>query len=482
MKRIYLLVFLAFIARLALGVFASFYLPQSGYDTETQRAGYLFYDAYRRDTQAWDLASSSRPLFVAFDEKFATDQYGGLLWLSAFVYRYFSGETHQPLLMVFLAALAGSLGGIFVYLAAKSLLDEKSAVLASLVFLFYPEAILQGAAQMREPFLMTFVAMAFYAFVRLTPKPGELVSTRQPSLQNLPIMDIVWAVLALAGMLFISPGIALVTLVVAAGWIFFGGEGRRVHWGVVAGAAGVFLVALVVLTLSWDNLVAARGGGILGILGGWLRESSKWDAYLLGRSSGIVQLLFERLPRGLVMPFVAVYGILQPVLPAAIFEPSLPFWQGLGILRALGWYLLLPFVAFSLFSAWQMPIKRQQRPWFWLAVAAWAWILIASIRAGGDQWDNPRYRVILLAFLAILAIQAFSALKSPARRWFWRIVVVEVLILLVFSNWYLTRYFQVGWKIGIQNSLALALGAAVLAVVGDWAWEKCKVRQQIDKK
>ncbi len=477
MKRIYLLVFLAFIARLALGYFANTSLPQIGYDTETQRAGYLFFDAYRRDTQSWDLAQSSKPLSIAFDEKFSADQYGGLLWLSAFIYRTFSGGTHQPLLIVFLSALAGSLGGIFVYLAAKSLLNEKSAILASSIFLFYPESILQGAAQMREPFLMTFVAMAFYATIRLTPKTGDF-NIRPNGIRNLPIVELAWGILALAGMLFISPGIALVTLVIAAGWVFFSGEGRKIHWGLVAGAVGVFALALVVLSLSWDNIVAARGGGILGILSGWLRESSKWDAYLLKRSSGIVQLLFERLPRELIMPFVAIYGMLQPVLPAAIFEPSLPFWQLLGILRALGWYLLLPFMAFALFSAWGMPRGAQQKQWLWLALTAWAWIVIASVRAGGDQWDNPRYRIILLALVAILAAQAFSALKSPMRRWFWRIVVVEMLILLVFSNWYLTRYYQIGWKIGIQRSLALALGAAVVAVVGDWAWEKFAAKRQ----
>ena len=207
MKRIYLLVFLAFIARLALGYFANTSLPQIGYDTETQRAGYLFFDAYRRDTQSWDLAQSSKPLSIAFDEKFSADQYGGLLWLSAFIYRTFSGGTHQPLLIVFLSALAGSLGGIFVYLAAKSLLNEKSAILASSIFLFYPESILQGAAQMREPFLMTFVAMAFYATIRLTPKTGDS-NIRPNGIRNLPIVELAWGILALAGMLFISPGIA----------------------------------------------------------------------------------------------------------------------------------------------------------------------------------------------------------------------------------------------------------------------------------
>ena len=176
------------------------------------------------------------------------------------------------------------------------------------------------------------------------------------------------------------------------------------------------------------------------------------------------------------MPFVAVYGILQPVLPAALFEPSLPFWQMVGIIRALGWYALLPFVAFAPFSAWTLPDQRRQRQGVWISVLVWAWILIASVRGGGDQWDNPRYRVILLAFMAILAAQAFYALKS---RWFWRIVAVESIILLTFSHWYAYRYLQIGFNLGIRATLVIALGLAVLFVALDFGLEQVRRRNRL---
>src|SRR5512140_503815 len=109
MKRsIYLVVIFAFILRMGLGVAASTLLPRVGYDSKPQQAGYIFFDAYRRDTQAWELARSDKPLMRAFDSKFSSDQYGGLLWISAFIYRYLSPVTHQPLEVVFLAALIGS--------------------------------------------------------------------------------------------------------------------------------------------------------------------------------------------------------------------------------------------------------------------------------------------------------------------------------------------------------------------------------------
>jgi len=304
MKRsVYLITLLAFIFRLGLGTAAFFWLPQLGYDSKPQQAGYLFFDAYRRDSQAWDLASSVKPLSKAFNEKYASDQYGGLLWLSAFIYRYVSTGTHQPLAVVFLAALVGSLGVIFTYLAAKRLFDEKAAFLSALIFAFFPEAILLGAAQMREPFLMTFVALAFYGLVEWQATRARLAW--------------LWLALALAGMVFISPGIALVTLVAAAGWLYFSNSGYKIPWQVLAVAAGIFVIALVALSASWDSLVAVKGGGIFGILGNWARETAKWNAYVLGRSSGIVQLLFQAFPPILATPFVAVYGLLQPAVYAS---------------------------------------------------------------------------------------------------------------------------------------------------------------------
>jgi 4-amino-4-deoxy-L-arabinose transferase-like glycosyltransferase len=458
MKRsIYVIVVFAFILRLGLGVTAAILLPTNGYESKPNQSGYLFFDAYRRDLQAWDLAQSGKPLSRAFDQKFASDQYGGLLWVSGFIYRYLSAGIHQPMLVVLLAALIGSLGVFFVYLTAKRLTDEKVAFLSALIFAFYPEAILQGASQMREPFLMTLVAMAFYGLVEW-----------QATHAKLPWL---WMVLSLVGMLFISPGFVLVTLIAAAGWLYFSESERKIPWQAVGIAMGIFVVALVAVAASWDSLVTAKGGGIFGTIGNWARETAKWNAYVLGRSSGIVQLLFQALPPALAAPFVTVYGILQPVLPAALLEPSIPFWQVLGITRALGWYLLLPFVAFAPFSAGIQPLGQRRRQWLWLSLVVWGWILIAAVRGGGDQWDNPRYRVILLVWIAMLAAQAFYATKS---RWFWRIIAVEIIILLVFGHWYSWRYLDIGFNLGIRNTLAIAISLAVLVVLGDFLWKRYK--------
>lgn len=450
---------MAFVLRLGLGLAGEILLPTVGNPSKPQQAGYLFFDAYRRDGQAWALAQSERPLSIAFDQKFASDQYGGLLWLSAFVYRYVPTSAQQPILIVFLAALSNALGVWFVYQAGKRLLDEKGALLAALIFAFFPEAILQGAAQMREPFLMTLVAMVFYG----------LLAWQADGRARLAWL---WMILGLAGLYFISPGFVLVTLVAAAGWLYFAGAERKIPWQVLAVAAGVFAVALLALAASWDSLVTAKGAGVFGILGSWLRETAKWNKYLLERSSGIVQLLFQALPGALALPFVTVYGILQPVLPAAILEPTVPFWQVLGIIRSLGWYLLLPWLAFAPFAVMSLPAGARRRQWLWLSLVVWGWIMVAALRGGGDQWDNPRYRVILLVWMALLAALAFGQRNSSARRWLWRICAVEVIVLLVFGHWYSWRYLGFGFNLGIRGTLALALALAVLVVAGDWLWQR----------
>ena len=101
---------LAFVLRLAGGVATYLLLPIYGYSDADDQAGYVFTDAHRRDDQAWELARSERPILDAFSSKYASDQYGGLLALSGFVYRYLSPDVQRPLMLILLTALVAALG------------------------------------------------------------------------------------------------------------------------------------------------------------------------------------------------------------------------------------------------------------------------------------------------------------------------------------------------------------------------------------
>ncbi len=53
-----IVVSVAFLLRFGIGLFYTKALPVVGYPEKVQQAGYLFTDAYQRDTQAWELADS----------------------------------------------------------------------------------------------------------------------------------------------------------------------------------------------------------------------------------------------------------------------------------------------------------------------------------------------------------------------------------------------------------------------------------------
>lgn len=457
---------LALLFRLGAALTFSLLLPVAGYDTEQQNAGYVFFDSFRRDTQAWELAQSENSIFEAFNQKHYTDQYGGLLALSAFTYRLLSPDAHRPLLICLLAALIAAWGIPFLWMAARRIAGERSARLAVWIFALYPESILLGSAQMREPFLVTLVAVSFYG-----------VLAWQASHRR---REWLWIGTGLGGMLLISPGVALVTLVILGGWVWLSHQGRRFPWLALGVAVFVFFAALVALSLSWESLRAVQGGGPLGVIANWFERAVKWQREVTASESGIVQLLFRQLPAWIRFPFVALYGITQPVLPAVLIAPSLPIWKVLGIVRALGWYALLPVLMYAPIAAGSrrgVGLEPQpRRAWLWLAAVVWVWILVASMRAGGDQWDNPRYRLILLTFQSLLAAEAWFHWQMSRNPWLRRILVVEAVSILVLGYWYATRYWQVSVNPGVRKTLAVAIVLAMLVFVGGWLWDRVHKR------
>ncbi len=159
------LIAVAFFLRLGIGITLMKALPVVGYPTDQQKAGYVFFDAFRRDTQAANLASSDKPILSTFTERYSTDQYGGYLASSIFIYRYLSPEVHRPQLMLILSALAGAAAVPFFWLLTKRIWSESFAKLSGWIFVLFPQSVLMGASQMREPWLILFLTMAFWSLV-----------------------------------------------------------------------------------------------------------------------------------------------------------------------------------------------------------------------------------------------------------------------------------------------------------------------------
>jgi len=475
---------LALLLRLAAGVAVYIALPINGHNTPDDKAGYVFTDAHRRDDQSWQLASSGKPLWTAFDRSYYTDQYGGLLAFSAFTYRYLSPDAQRPLLIILLASLAAALGVPFLYKATRLLWDEKLAVVASWLFVLYPESILTGGAQMREPFLLTFIAMSLWGFAAWlkhgqpnarAEREAEPVEARSVALPKVPKGRSgawLWMAVGFIGMLLVNPAVALVTLLIFVVWVYVRGEHKRLPWQALVALAVIFILALFVLSWGLNRNNDFGTQSPLGVILDWFRAAAKWDTYRLERGSGWIQSLFRKMNTSEQLLFAIIYGLLQPVLPAAFTDPSTLTWRIIGISRALGWYLLLPLMIYSFIAAWRTPAGAERRLWLWIVSASWLWVLVCSIRGGGDQWDNPRYRLWLLAFQALASAYAWIWWRAHRDAWLPRIIAVEVLAVLIFLQWYASRYYHFGGQIPFFLMIGLIVLVALVIIAGGWLWDR----------
>lgn len=448
---------LALALRLVAGVAVYIALPVNGHDEPDDRAGFVFTDAHRRDDQAWELAESGKPLWAAFDKSYYTDQYGGLLALSALAYEILSPDAHRPLLVLVLAALTAALGVPFFVRSAQALWNDQLAALAGWFFVLYPESILTGGAQMREPFLLTLIAMALWGFAEWSQSGAR--------------KSLIWIGGALAGMLLVSPAIALATLIVLGAWLRLRGRAVRISWPLAAMAVALFVLGLLALSWSLNSHGQVGGGSPLAIIANWFRGSVGWVIYQLERGSGQVQNVFSKLSPVARFFFVVGYGIAQPVLPPAFFAPTTLTWRVIAIGRASGWYALLPLLLYAPIAVGRAAPGSDRRVWTWLTAFSWLWIITCAVRAGGDQWDNPRYRLIFFGLQALVAAHAWLAWREQRDRWLPRIAAAEALCVVLFGQWYVARYYLLGIHLPILLVLSLGVGGVILILLGGLAWD-----------
>jgi hypothetical protein len=462
---------LAFFLRLAVGVTLHLGLPVYGHDDEDDRAGYVYTDAHKRDDQAWALANSNRLIVDAFSSKYASDQYGGLLAFNALIYRYLSPDAQRPLMLVLFSTFFAALGLPFLWKAVSQVFGENVARASTWIFALYPESILLGAAAMREPYLLTFSALALWGFVNMfQQKEQSEVSTDAGDRSR---SGWLWLALGLLGMLLVSPVVALVTIVLFAGWAFFTSEGREISWKGILAVAVIFVLGLFLLSSSLNRSSQFEATSPLHVINDWLRLAVKWDAYQLERDSGWVQKIFDEGPRWIRLPFIAIYGVAQPVLPAAFIHPTKFIWAIISFLRGLGWYATLPLLILSFVAAAGSESRKIRNVILWLSLLVWIWILLAAIRGGADLYDNPRYRTILFVWEAVLAGTVWVWWKETRNAWLPRVVLMELLFLFVFTQWYASRYFHWGGQLPfpIMITLILALWGVVLGI-GWWRDQK----------
>lgn len=467
-----IIIALTFFLRLAVGMALHFGLPLYGHADDDDRAGYVFTDAHRRDDKAWELANSEHPVIDAFSARYGSDQYGGLLAFNTFVYRYFSPDAHRPLMLVLFSAFFAALGIPFLWKAVSQVFGERVAWASAWIFALFPDSVLLGASAMREPYLLTFTAFSLWGFVhRFDLAEGAPASGGAGSLLG-RLKDRsgwLWIAAGLLGMLLVSPAIALITIVIFAGWIFFTNERRDLSWRGLAVIAILFALGLLFLSSSLNRSGEFSARSPLHVINDWFQAAVKWDAYQLERDSGWVQKIFDEAPRWVRLPFVAIYGLFQPVLPAAIVRPTIWIWKLIILPRALSWYALLPMLTFSFVAAAGQNSRKTRNLILWLSLIVWLWILLAALRGGADLWDNPRYRTILFVWQSIAAGYVWVWWRETRSAWFTRILLMEAVFLLIFTQWYASRYFYLGGQLPFGLMVAIIVGLwAMILVTGLW--------------
>lgn len=440
----------AILLRLILGVFWFWALPVWGYPNQTQQAGYIMFDPFLRDGDAWRLAYSGSSLFDAFRGFSAHDQYGGLLFLSALVYRTLGLGEHTPQLMLVITSAVSGLGALYVWGFTSRLWGEAAAKWAAFGLAIYPEAALLGSAHLREAFTITLgVAMGFL-LLRFW--------------QEHKIRDVILFFL----LLFVT---GLIT------------------WAYVLQLA--IVLSFLIAALVWQRLSAINlsrwQAGLLGLaavvslgVGAYfwriLDRMSDFQGYLTESYSGMVQAIFSRTPEFLHTPFLLGYGIVRPLLPAALIgKGDSFFWRVIGVWRALGWTVLLALLLYALFQVFKS--RSWLKPAGMLFWGNGIIMLLAAYRAGGDLWDNPRYRAGFAAFQVALAVWGLAQQRRQHDPWLRRILVIVLIQTFWLVIWYLPRYLAVPWGVGRAMGL-VGIGSVSSGLYLLWEWIKGQEKQE----
>jgi hypothetical protein len=449
----------AALLHLAAGVFWFKGLPRWGHGTAAENAGYVMSDAYARDTMAWKLASSGRPLPAAFVNNRRVDQYGGMLFLSAAIYRFLPVPFQMPLLTLTLAAVVSALAVPFTWAFARLAWGELEARLAAWIIVLYPEAILLGSSQMREAFLVTFIIVAFYGLLRYERDRSlaGLALIMAPLILCLPFSPPV-AVLALTALIFLAVVMRFSRLGIHIG--------QRRLW---IGLGVLLILAFAGLYLVLRQFTPAGMVNPFEMLTWWINHTAKWQAYINVHASGWMQKVLKGVPQPVKMTVLVVYGVVQPFLPAALIAVSRSsIWRWVAIWRAIGWTFMLALTIYAPILA--LRSRRNRAFNLALSLIIWGVILVASYRAGGDLWDNPRYRTAFAGLQVALAAWVWIEHRRMADNWLRRALLAIGAILFWFLPWYLRRYTPFTWPVeDLIKTVGLGLVTAFLLVLWDWA-------------
>ena len=414
---------LAFVLRFGFGLATVSLLPKYGHpDERREQQGFLFDDAWRRDAEAWAV---SRDEDVSFRDtltmEYKNDQYGAMGAMSMWLYEFISPDARRFSLIMLAAAFFTVLGLPFFWRALDDRWGRRICLIGCWIYALYPDSIFFSGSPMREPFLLGILCLAFRALTCLRERrlryPVILVLC---VIACLPFSSLVAVILAGASLAWIW---AEMLIPRSKAWLWT---------GIVLCVIGVLAAVIVALPAFQE----------------WIH----YDIYTTENSSGWVERVIGEIGGQFRSIFLAFYGITQPVLPAILVYPTAPacdlahgpcttiYWKVTGIFRASGWYILVPFLFYAIFSTVRIRDKKERPLMIVNGLFILVWIFLSSLRAGGDQIDNPRYRMIFLPWLAFMAAWGIDFAVKLRDWWLVRWIAIEMIFLGFFTQWYVSRY------------------------------------------
>jgi hypothetical protein len=296
-----------------------------------------------------------------------------------------------------------------------------------------------------------------------------------------------WIILSAIFLFPIQPLVSLISFVVLAGiWLFDPHTiqvlKKRQTILTITLLVSLLLVGLFVASSILAKLPSLQGSGPLSVYLSWFQQNFTFQSYLLELSSGIFQSLLNSVGEQWRWLIILVYGTAQPVLPALVGDPGAAWsMRVIGFLRAAGWYALVLFLVYGAIGVLRDRQATRRYQLIWISIINWAWIMVSALNAGADQWDNPRYRAILLIWQVILAAWALEWARTRHDAWLWRWLAVEMVFVGLFTEWYLGRYYPGFFHLDIKIMSVVILVICGLILLGGVIWDGVQKRKLSSK-
>jgi hypothetical protein len=361
--------------------------------------------------------------------------------------------------MTSIGAVVAGIGTLLSWVFIRHYFGTKAALIGAWLMALYPEAVLWGSSQMREPFLITALAGALTSYTLWLSghsKRSLLLATLSIFLLTLPI----------------SPPFVLVLLVtVGLGWLWGQKVDLRRTLPFIVLAILLAFISVYFAARSWIALEGIHGSIWQIIIGWWEHTGGTWRVTLVADQSLNLDVLLLRMPTWSHIPFLVLF---QPFLPAAIVAPGASIWRVIGIFRSMGWFLILPFLLYApLYSIRKMGWRHIAT---YLSFFVWITALVASYRAPSYQWDNPRYRVVYIALQAALIGWLWVKREEERDPWVVRLGWSVLGFCLVVTHWYLGRFFPLP-SLSLPMTMILAIVVAVLIPLAGMAKDLVQARR-----